>query len=371
MNKKLVNEIFWLRSISCLAVVTIHSIQAGIGYYFTGENNIMVYFLHLFYAAALFGTPAFVFISEFLLAKSYPTTVPDGFIKKRIKFLMLPFIFMGIVYAFFEANNFSFKILTSEILKNIFFGDYVAWFILLILQFYLLHMLISKLLKKASPKIVLPITFIINVLYLSFFQFVNPIDIIPFNKYIWYRGYWIPFLGWIFYFTLGYYIGNNYKEYKHFLNKNKKLVLIMPAIVYCLLVGLKLSQILPESTSKRPDIPLYTLTIICFIFYVTPKIKTVPKLVMLISNYSFNIYLLHMIFIYIIKPLPSMNMITYTISLIFLSITCSILLANVINRWKFGKYLIGNTLSINIKKKLKDNLHNNKGKEILRKDLNH
>ncbi|MCY9018877.1 acyltransferase family protein [Priestia megaterium] len=347
MKKKLVNEIFWLRAIACLAVVTIHSIQKGIDYYFTGENTPMVYFLHLFYAASLFGTPSFVFISEFLLAKAYPSGVPQGFFKKRVKFLITPFIFMGIVYAFFElGTSITLKSFIIEVLKNILIGDYVAWFILLILQFYLLHMFAPKYLSKISPKVVLPIALAINVLYLSFFEFIDPIQAIPFHDYIWDRGYWLLFIGWIFYFALGYYIGKDFESFKLSLQKNGKLILVFTVIAYCMVVGLKLTGILPDSSSKRPDIPIYTTAIICLIFYLSGKLNHAPRLIILISNYSFNIYLLHMTFLYTIKPLPHMNMITYTLFLLILSVTCSIVLATLINKLTFGKYLVGNTLSV-------------------------
>lgn len=347
MKKKLVNEIFWLRALACLAVVTIHSIQKGIDYYFTGENTPMVYFLHLFYAAALFGTPSFVFISEFLLAKAYPSGVPKGFLKKRVKFLITPFIFMGIIYTFFELGaSITLKSFIVESLKNILIGDYVAWFILLILQFYLLHMFVPKYLEKASPKVILPVSLIVNVLYLSFFKFVQPIQAIPFHDYIWERGYWLLAIGWIFYFTLGYYIGKDFEAFKLWLNRNGKIILLFAVVAYCMVVGLKLVGILPDSSSKRPDIPIYTTAIICLIFYLTGKIKLAPSFIVLISNYSFNIYLLHMMFLYTIKPLPHMNMITYTLYLLILSITGSIILATVINKLPFGKYLVGNILKI-------------------------
>ncbi|WP_374988867.1 acyltransferase family protein [Priestia megaterium] len=355
MKKKLVNEIFWLRALACLAVVTIHSIQKGIDYYFTGKNTPMVYFLHLFYAASLFGTPSFVFISEFLLAKAYPYSLPQSFFKKRVKFLLTPFVFMGIVYAFFElGTSITLKSFLVEALKNTLIGDYVAWFILLILQFYLLHTFAPKYLSKMSPKVVLPISLVTNVLYLSFFKFVNPIQAIPFHNYIWDRGYWLLFIGWIFYFALGYYVGKDFESFKLWLQKNGKLILLFAAIAYCMVVGLKLTGILPDSTSKRPDIPIYTTAIICLIFHLSGKLNSTPRLIILISNYSFNIYLLHMIFLYTIKPLPHMNMITYTLFLFVLSITCSMVLATVINKLSFGKYLVGNILTIG--KKQKDNV---------------
>ena len=46
----------------------------------------------------MFSTPAFIFISEFLLARSYPKGVPAGF-KERGKVIFVPFLFIAAVDA--------------------------------------------------------------------------------------------------------------------------------------------------------------------------------------------------------------------------------------------------------------------------------
>lgn len=52
-------------------------------------------------------------------------------------------------------------------------------------------------------------------------------------------------------------------------------------------------------SSKRPDIMLYSTSMIFLCFHLFSKMKHVPKIMMFISNYSFSIYLLHAYFMII------------------------------------------------------------------------
>ncbi|WP_269758464.1 acyltransferase family protein [Thalassobacillus sp. C254] len=68
-----------MRAIACLAVVVIHSVNITLTNYEHTVSQFEEYFLIAVRFAAFFGTPAFVFISELLLARSYPNKVPHGF----------------------------------------------------------------------------------------------------------------------------------------------------------------------------------------------------------------------------------------------------------------------------------------------------
>lgn len=65
-----VKEIFFIRSISCLSVVLIHSIAV-----ITMNSQPMP----TIESILMFSTPSFIFLSEFLLAYSYPNGTPKGF----------------------------------------------------------------------------------------------------------------------------------------------------------------------------------------------------------------------------------------------------------------------------------------------------
>jgi membrane-bound acyltransferase YfiQ involved in biofilm formation len=336
LYEKEVFEVYWLRCICCIAVVIIHSISAAMGT-FEGVKNTLI----TSYIPFLFATPAFVFISEFLIAKSYPNGLPNGFMKKRLKKLVPPYLFLAFIYAIFKTHQFSF--LTFKVtLSNIFLGGFVAYFIIVIIQFYLLHKFFHKYLKNWSPKIVLPIGFVINILYLAFFNFSNPLPI-PKADYIWRMGYWMPFVGWLFYFLLGYYCGRYYTELKIAINKYKTLIYTLSIVT--LFIGFLVNHFqLYTIDSKRIDNILYTTCIILLVFQLTSKVQSVPNFVMLISRYSFNIYLLHEVFMMSVQYVPfvkDMNILVYIISLSILAIGGSIFISTVLNKFSFGGYLVG------------------------------
>ncbi|WP_235885520.1 acyltransferase family protein [Paenibacillus cymbidii] len=337
------NAIFWLRAIACLSVVAIHAISMSIvNYDKAGSGGLDITILRIIEMTILFGTPAFIFISEFLIAKTYKDGLPQKFIWNKIKYLIPPYVLMGFIYAFIEykVEGASFF---HTLFNNIFLGDFVCWFILIIIQFYLLHKLIDKYLKQMSAKWVVGGSFIVSALYLSFFQIIvkDPLDFIPFHEYIWRQGYWLMVFGWLYYFSLGYYMGRNYDYVMALLNKYKYIILILPVFSLLLILGLKSLEIVPHISSKRPDYLVHTTAIIWLVFYLTEKSKRVPRFIYFISNYSFSIYLLHSIFMYTLKPLSFMNMITYAISLFIIGIVVSIFLSFLINKFSIGKYLVG------------------------------
>lgn len=104
---RVINEIFWIRALACLAVAIIHSVNTTLMNYEDIISQPDNYILIAVRFAAFFGTPAFVFISEMLLAHVYPDNLPQGFFRKRIKYLLFPFIFIGIVFAFMLNQTWS------------------------------------------------------------------------------------------------------------------------------------------------------------------------------------------------------------------------------------------------------------------------
>lgn len=73
-----IKEIFMIRCISCLSVVLLHIISMVLMLQAEALADIS-HTVDSFRTLLMFSTPAFIFISEFLLARSYPDGVPDGF----------------------------------------------------------------------------------------------------------------------------------------------------------------------------------------------------------------------------------------------------------------------------------------------------
>lgn len=344
MGKKIINEIFLLRSIACLSLVLNHAIERS----FHNPSDLM----NAINTLLTFGTPCFIFISEFILSKSYPNKLPSNFWNKRVKYILVPYFMFGIFYAI--AKGFEQSISSGEpimlaighlVWRNIFLAEYHGYFIIIIFQFYLLHFYFSKYLQKWSPKWVIGCSLLINVVYLAFFNFVEPIPT-ALGEYIWRWFYWIPFFGWVFYFTVAYYSGRYYTIFIEKLNKYSKWVLVSPIIIASVSIIFYLNGFYPIVSSKKVDMLFFTMSMLLFIYFVSTKIKKVPKIIVTISQYSFGIYLFHPFFMAVMSiliegPLSDMHWAFKLIVNFVGSTTLSILVMYLLNKIPYGYYLIG------------------------------
>lgn len=348
-KKELVNEIFVIRVIACLAIVLLHSITSTLGH-FKNIDSFTHELLIALQMALIFGTPVFIFISEFLLSKAQKQ-INKHFFLIRFKLLLLPYFSMAIVYAFLETESFQLNIIGMTILKNIFLADYVGYFIVIIFQFYILHFIYQKYLNNLNPVMVLSISLFVNITYLAFFNFISPFEQIPHSEYIWNRLSWLPFTGWIFYFSMGYYCGLHFQFFRNFIIKYKNLLFF--GTLFSLISVITLQNLgLPEKvSSKRVDILILTTFLIPTLFYYSSKIRKVPFIIFVISNYSFSIYLLHKIFMHFLIKLPINHLAIFIISLFFLSVAGSIFIAWIMNKFSLGKYMVGNVTNFKGRKK--------------------
>ncbi|MFW5993909.1 MAG: acyltransferase family protein [Halanaerobiaceae bacterium] len=356
MKKKRIEELDILRSIAIMTVVIVHAITRVLEIHqnqgmLKAYQGITLLTLRLF---TTFGTPIFVFLSVFLLSYAYYDEIPENFMEKRIKLILIPYISMCFIYAFIMihengaiGNGNTLLVYLQYVLKNMFTGFYRhGYFILVIFQFYIIYMLFQDRIKKIKPIKLLTITFIINITYLGFFNFIDP-DLLPHGDLILKVATWHTFPAWIFYFAIGYSSGSNIKMLRSWLNKYKKL--IIPSIfTFGGFMGyMYLSGSLMENSSKRFDMLLFSSSMFLLIFYFSTKLQKPPALLKFISRYSFGIYLFHMIYLYLATYLFSeitfiqVNPFITLVFLIISSTSLSILTTYLLDKISIGKYLIG------------------------------
>lgn len=358
-KKEPINEIFIFRTIACLAIVLLHSFSSAKSKF---GDTLSVYQSHIidgFSMILMFGTPMFVFITEFLLSKSYPNKLPPGFFKKRAKFLLLPYTFMGIVYAFLETESYTLSSLLILIFRHIFLAEYTGYFIIIVFQFYLLHVFMQKYGYRWSAKKMLIGAFLFNVFYLAFFNYVPAPNSIPYSGYLWSRSSWMIFFAWIFYFFLGYYCGKNYREISSIIKPYKHIIITGLIFSVILVVSLQYFGLPEATTSKRADILIYTSLLILFILNCVAGTKHVSKLFYFISNYSFSIFLLHKVFMHFFEYLPLNNIAIYIPIVFATSVFLSISVAYVMNLNNYGKYIVGNVQTYKSEHKEKHLLQKN------------
>lgn len=354
----MINEIFFIRAVACISVVLIHGFGLTMVDFNVVDNPDM-HLQHVGLAIAqillMFGTPVFIFISEFIIAHKYKNKTPDGFLSKRVKFILLPYLAMGVLYTLVRASGDQLSNIEDLVIlavKVIIFGEFHGYFILVIFQFYLLHnVFVSRIVERFSAKQIIITSFFINVLYLGFFNFIEPASIFGGTnetlEFIWDRFSVLPFVAWVFYFVVAFYCGRNVNSFRKSLQKHKIIVLAATIVTAVIVLSFCYTGILTTITSKRFDILLYTVSITFFLFYIASKIKKTPKFLMIISQYSFGIYLLHPFFHTMVAQKLSLhefsisnlafNIILYLVIGVMLPIVSTFLL----NKTVFGPYIIG------------------------------
>src|SRR5699024_5269277 len=119
-----------------------------------------------------------------------------------------------------------------------------------------------------------------------------PIDAL---QYFWIKGHFMLFPAWLFYFSFGFWLGNNYDKVSKSFARYKNYYLFGFILMMMPILFLKHFNIISTVSSKRIDILLYTalfvLTILAFFFNKT----TIPYIVEKFNRYSFSIYLIHTI----------------------------------------------------------------------------
>ncbi len=288
MNRRVLNEVFLLRSLACLSIVLLHSMTR----IYENEEGV-ISLLKLFLS---FGTPAFILISELVLAHAYPLQSPHGFLAKRVRYILIPFACFAIVYAlqstFTGGGSATMAELGTTVLSNLFLGTFPGYFVLIIFQFYVLHLLFQRMIfPKLRPAVVLAGTGVIQLAYLAVFNFV-PAPETAWGALAWDR-YIMLFPGWLFYFAFAYYCGRNYESFIARLRRYQALVFSGTAASILLLFVSHEAGWIAQVSSKRIDMIPFTICLVLTIVLMSSYMKRIPRLFITISRYSFGIYLVH------------------------------------------------------------------------------
>ncbi|MEK5417469.1 acyltransferase family protein [Paenibacillus sp. FSL L8-0708] len=345
MERKMNSEMFVLRSVACLSIALLHAL-----YRVYDDGNIS--WVESVGLLLTFGTPVFVFISQFVLSFAYPNEIPARFWEKRIKYILFPYFFFGTLYAGLKGLELSssdgiplLQAFWYYLWRHLLIGDFHGYFILIIFQFYALFLWFQTYAKRLNPRNVLIVSFLINVIYLGFFNFTTPADTVA-AHYFWDKMYWIFAPGWIFYFTVAYYLGRNELWFREKLKKFRIAVYTLPVLTGALVLFVNSQGWITAHSSKRIDMLLFALSMILLLFSVASKMKKVPRVLEWSSRYSFGIYLLHPLLLAIFVKLPAsfglQNLGLFSVLLQFVGcVVGSALIMNLANRIPGGAYVFG------------------------------
>lgn len=293
MERKL--ELTYARTIFCIIIVIVHAMTGFINDpHVTEFQSKTTHYLQILLLSA---TPCFIMLSELLLGMRYSKYIPKNFLLKRIKFILVPYVFFSLFVVFerfFDPQNQ--QTLWFHISDVLVKGRFFGWFVIVIFQFFLLHMLLYKLLDRLKPALPIVISFIIS--------FGHALLMYYSQAYVgWWREHYPLFtrtiiLNWLFYFVLGYYIGKNYSNIIEYL-KRKLLYILLILFGSALIIAFNLFYLKIEWTeSNRFDLFIFTAAFFVLIIYISKYLSRYHLTVFyLISEISFFIYLSHQIII--------------------------------------------------------------------------
>ncbi|MFY9175450.1 MAG: acyltransferase [Peptococcia bacterium] len=290
-------EIEILRAIACLAVVMIHITAFVI---FSGNvGKIPALVLSFINAFSVFAVPAFLVVSSYTLTYQYQDRKLElgRFYQKRFSRVVVPYIVWTCIYygifLILNTAQLSFPLL----LKNLVFGDmvYHLYFVVLILQFYLLFFAFRYLWSRFN-KLVMPLVYlVVNILFMRYANFMY-IDRV--------------FLRYIFFFALGGYMAYHREAVLNFLNQRKiRRLLIIGYLLLGAWAGIRyyqkfVLQMSYDTFSENMYWLFYcTVALLCYwsisqyLALRTPA--TVKRVFIRVSDASYYIYLAHPLALYL------------------------------------------------------------------------
>lgn len=340
MNRK--HEITYARAIFCLIIVGVHILSRYLNDVELQDHNRMI--VVTFQILILFGTPCFIILSESLISMVYKDKLPKNFLVKRFKYIMIPYFSIGTFYVYSKyklgSNEESFWHLFKE---NLLIGNWYGWFVIVIFQFYILHLIFHKILSKANPIIMIVISFVISLTH-SYLMYDNDA----------YSNWWNDFyplfhrtniLYWLFYFVFGYYLGKYYNEVLSFMEKKLKWLVVSLVILALSIIYSIYQNDVTFVQSNRYDILIYSALVFIFILVISKKLANFNiSFLFFIGEISFFIYLTHKIMLYYMAKYTFHfidQFFMYNITTYIFALSLSVGLAVVLSFLPFSRFIIG------------------------------
>lgn len=298
-----------MRAIAALGILIIHA--TGVFALYSEFNSKAMYlgvFANQFFR---FGSPIFMMISGLVLFYNYRSLEefrPKEFYKKKLLYIIIPYILWSIVYFLYKnhVNGSALNLGSIQVLiKDILYGSTFAhlYFIILIFQFYLILPLFIRFLTKPMVENPIKLFFVLLLLqsgvliYGRYFRDLNATGILGwFNLY-----YWKSIFGWFFYFLFGGILGIHYDEVVEYIEKNIKPIFFLYGITTFLFLGQIYHNIwkyggrdyYEDFVSLRVENLIYAVITMPILIWITRRMIGKYKVVKTIGTYSLGIYFAH------------------------------------------------------------------------------
>lgn len=282
-------ELIYLRAFICMLIILTHIITQ----YMNGIESSDLSALKLVYYVQnifIFGTPSFIILSQLLTTLNYQK-ITLGYLWTRFKYIFIPYLLIGSFYCYSESLNTG-SSFGHQFLENIVLGYWYGYFIVVIMQFFILSYIIYKISYKIfESKFILIVSFILQTTFLyllnhseTFAHKFHAIYPLSENTFI---------LGWLFFFFLGGYIGANYQKWINFLYQYLFIVIAFAIVAFTFFV-IFTNHDYWNVTSFTYTLTVYHTMMFLLLLGICIHFKTLMYgSINLISSFSFFTYLLH------------------------------------------------------------------------------
>lgn len=285
------NEISLLNIIFCLLVIFIHIASAPIAGLSKESWQYGVFFVP--WRLSSFVVQGFIFLSGLKMFLKTDNESYKKYYITRFNKVVVPYIFAVVLFYGYFLNRGYFGFNAKELLGHVLFGDLVAhfYFVIAIVQFYLLKPLWKLVTEKVSPKIAIPVSVVLMILSKYIFaDFVNNDRL--FTTYL---AYWI----------MGCYAGKYYDTFLESIKKNKKAYITAFFVVAIIEAVVSYRQFVYGGMVCLEELHIfYSISAILFTLCIALKFGDgimKRKTFVRIDNASYYIYLIHPLIIFVVN----------------------------------------------------------------------
>ncbi len=290
------------RGFAIIAVVAVHAIFTVFSWKHFPAESWNFLFLFVSFQLLEFAVPAFLFISGYWLSKKPINSLDDYkvFLAKRFSRVFIPYLLWSCLLLGYGAVNKSAFDIHEAVYKLLTGGASTGYFfIIMIAQFYVLTPFLQYITRKQYGLILVIVINVLSLFTLYLSRLFHVIGHLPAS---------LPFYSWIIFFTMGLWSGTRDDKLDDKVISLKGMrSLILPALTVCFLLSVLEGMVLlmkydnlnfAISPTKYSSI-LFSICVILGFLSVRERLRHYPKFLVTLGNYSFGIYLIHMI---ILKP---------------------------------------------------------------------
>lgn len=283
-------EIDFVNILLCILVILIHILSRSV----TSLDKTSIQYLAVLIPSRLasFVVQGFIFLSGIKYFMKYNENdfryIP--FLRTRVKTVLFPYILWNVIYYLTLIPLGYFKFNIFELIKYIAMGNMIShfYFVVIIMQFYILMPLWIKLLKIADERLILVGSLILMIVFGKYILMGFKYNDRIFFKYI-------------FYWIAGCLAGRHFTEFLILVRKHKNKIIIM----YVLIAAIdSVFTYLNNTKGFIPELEyihiLYCIIAIVFVFTVCGKLMVYVDnaFFAVINRQSYNIYLSHCLVLY-------------------------------------------------------------------------